>query len=171
MTLARTIRNDASPPPDPTRLNLGSGDFPVDGFTNVDLYPPADVVGDICDLDFHDVVEVRMSHSLEHVAWLKVPDLLARIYSWLVDGGLLWIEVPDMEVIMAEGDSNELWWLPYIYGSQTPHDGETHRSGFTPKYLAKLLWDAGFREIEMRQFRSEHPYRPGMPCIEVTAVA
>lgn len=151
------------------RLNIGSGEFPIEGYVNVDLYPPADVVGDVCELEFGGVEHVVMSHSLEHVSWRKTLPLLTHIHGWMNEGAGIVIEVPDMEEIMRNPDP--VWWLAYVYGAQAPHEGETHRAGFTAPILAALLEHAGFREVTTRTFLSEHPYRPGMPCLEATAVA
>ncbi len=152
------------------RLNLGSGDFRLPGWTNVDMYCPADVEGDMRLLDFEGVTEVQMDHSLEHIPWPDVYPLMQRIRSWMVEGGSIRIEVPDMREIMRRGEDDPLWMV-YIYGSQSPHIGEIHMSGFCEGNLRALLIAAGFGVYETREFLSEHPYRPGMPCLEARGVA
>lgn len=157
------------------RLNIGCGGFPLEGWVNVDLVPPADIVGDIRELEFEDVEDVNMDHSLEHISWRDVGGLLERIHGWMVVGGTIRIEVPDMREIMRQGEGNPLWFV-YIYGSQAGidglhHPGEYHCSGFTAASLAWVLGAAGWQEIQTREFLSEHPYRPGMPCLEATASA
>jgi len=149
------------------KVNLGSGEMPMDGWTNVDQYVPADVMGDFRTLDFHDLDEVYMSHALEHVSWRDVPALLARIRGWMRPGARFKVEVPDMQAIMRH---TPVEWLIYVYGGQA-HQGEYHQSGYTAESLGRLLTDAGFANVAVRTFDSTHPYRPGMPCLEATGYA
>lgn len=150
-----------------TRVNLGSGELLLDGWTNVDAYVAADITEDCRDLDFTDLDEVYTSHMLEHLAWGDVPPLLRRIRGWLKPGGKLTIEVPDMAAIMANpGDD----WVIYVYGSQS-HEGEFHRSGFTQDSLSQALANEGYSGVNVAAFLSEHPFRPGMPCLLAVAYA
>lgn len=150
-----------------TRVNLGSGEIPLEGWTNVDAYCPADIIGDMRHLDFGDLEAVHMSHSLEHIPWADVPSLLERIRMWLKPGGEFKCEVPDMGEIMANPGPD---WVVYVYGAQS-HEGEYHRSGYTTERLGRLLDDAGFHDVTIAAFRSTHPWRPGMPCLEATCHA
>jgi hypothetical protein len=84
--------------------------------------------------------------------------------------GTLRIEVPDMGEIMRRGDDDPNWMV-YIYGSQSPHAGEFHRSGFTANALTNALQMTGWQNVQTRTFLSEHPYRPNMPCLEATATS
>ncbi len=152
------------------RLNLGSGEFPLDGWTNVDMFCPADVQGDMRLLDFEGVTQVEMNHSLEHIPWPDVLPLVERIRGWMLEGGTIRIEVPDMREIMRRGEELPLWMI-YTYGAQAPHQGEAHMSGYTEGTLRALLTSAGFGVSETREFLSDHPYRPEMPCLEARAVA
>lgn len=152
------------------KLNLGSGELPILGYTNVDMYCEADVVGDMRLLSFSGVTEVEMSHVLEHIAWIDVPPLLERIRGWMESGAKIRVEVPDMCEIMRRGESDPLWQT-YIYGSQSPHAGEFHKSGFTEDSLRGLMQMVGFTEIVTQTFQSPHHYRPGMPCLEAVACA
>lgn len=151
------------------KVNLGCGEFPQEGWTNVDLYPPAEVIGDMRELHFEGVEEVNMDHSLEHISWHDVVALLGNIRSWMVPGGTLRIEVPDMAEIMRRGEGDALWMV-YTYGAQSS-EGEYHRSGYSVAVLTGLLAQTGWRVSESRCFLSEHKYRPGMPCLEVRASA
>jgi hypothetical protein len=151
----------------PIRVNLGCGGYSLDGFTNVDLFPPADIVGDFMEMDFTDLEEVVMIHSLEHLPWVQTPAALARIRSWLASGGVLTIEVPDMETIMAYGTGDSRW-LSWVYGVQS-HIGEHHQAGFTKPLLHGLLELQGYTVTSARTFLSTHPMRVGFPCLEVVA--
>jgi len=146
------------------RLNLGSGRYPFDGWTNIDSHCDADIQADFRELDFAEVEMIRMSHLLEHISWRETDTVLRLVRGWLRDGGVLALEVPDMEAILALGTAHPLWHK-YIYGDQS-HPGEYHLAGFTNLTLREALASAGFQRIEVRRFCSEHPGREGMPCLE-----
>ncbi len=134
------------------------------------MYCPADIQGDMRLLDFEGVTQVEMNHTLEHIPWPDVHALMLRIRSWMVEGGTIRVEVPDMREIMRRGEDDPLWMI-YIYGAQSPHQGEAHMSGYCEGNLRSLLTSAGFSVFETREFASEHPYRPNMPCLEARAAA
>jgi predicted SAM-dependent methyltransferase len=148
-------------------VNLGCGKYPLPGYVNVDLHEPADVQGDVWDLNFDDVEAVRMDHFLEHFSHRVTLQLLMRVRSWMKPGGMLQVEVPDMDTIMGGGYKD---WLRYVYGSQQ-HEGEFHRSGFTTESLYAVLKDAGFTEIKTACFESEFKTRRGMPVLQAVARA
>lgn len=152
-----------------TRVNLGSGKFPLDGWTNVDQHCPADVIADFRELNFHDLEAVRMSHLLEHISWRQTVAALKHVHGWLCAEGSLEVEVPDMDRILALGTTHPLWFK-YVYGDQS-HEGEYHQAGFTMTSLARALADAGFRLVRVRQFDSVHPGRETMPCLTAWARA
>ena len=151
------------------KLNLGCGGYPLDGFTNVDAYPPADVVGDFLQMSFEDVDEVVMTHVLEHLPWRITLDALKLIRSWMVEGGAITIEVPDIGAILQRGLYDE-WAELVMYGVQS-NSGEFHRAAFTLDKLAACVRASGFQVENARAFNSEHEMRRGMACIEVIGVA
>ena len=152
------------------RVNLGCGEFPLDGWINVDAYcDAADVREDVFDCTFFGVRECRMDHFLEHISWLRTGELLRKVRTWMVPGGSLRIEVPDMSEIMQRDGSDPLCQA-YIYGSQQ-HEGEYHRAGFTERSLRWALEDAGWRVEDAFSFPSQHPNRVGMPCLTAEARA
>ena len=153
-----------------TRLNLGSGAYPKEGFTNVDIEDAhADVIGDFTKMEFAGVEEVEMSHVLEHISWQSTAAVLRLVRSWMVDGGSIRIEVPDMEAIMARGIFDIAAQIA-IYGIQSAQ-GEFHLAGFTWNSLRAHMLDAGFSVVSGRSFASGHPERIGFPCLEVIGTA
>lgn len=149
-------------------INLGCGKFPLDGYINVDAHEPCDVVGNVWDMHFHDVGVVRMDHFLEHFGHQETVPLLESVRTWMAPGGLIEIEVPDMELIMAAGTTGD--WLRYVYGSQQ-HEGEFHRSGFTIISLFDAIEDAGFHDVKIHRIESDFQTRSGMPCLKATGRA
>jgi predicted SAM-dependent methyltransferase len=149
------------------RLNLGSGGQPLDDYTNVDLHAPADIQGDIRDLEFADIEEVVLYHLLEHIPHAQTVPVLKRIHGWMRPDARIVVEVPDMQGIFECPSGS---WLTDVYGVQS-HEGEFHYAGFMKNTLSHALHEAGFQEIKVTQFFSRNPNRPGMPCLEATAVA
>jgi predicted SAM-dependent methyltransferase len=142
------------------RLNLGSGLTPIPGFVNVDALedlPGVDVVADIGQrLPFEDGAAelVYASHVLEHFPTEEVPPLLAEWRRVLKPGGTLLVAVPDLEVVASMMVERRGWftpphgpWLGVIYGGQKDAY-DFHKTGFTGPWLAHLLREAGFGEIQ-----------------------
>jgi predicted SAM-dependent methyltransferase len=151
------------------KLNLGCGAYTLPGYVNIDMQPPADVIGDFTEIQFSDVTEIRMSHILEHLPWSRVPEILHNLRLSMVRDAEIIIEVPDMEYIMQRGVYDRFAEIA-IYGIQSA-PGEYHQAGFTQQSLALKLTDAGFTVSNWRVFLSEHEARPGFPCIEVIGKA
>ena len=149
------------------KLNVGCGRHVLDGWTNVDAYTNADIQGDIRTLVFQDVHEVNMSHLLEHLPWAQTAVILERIRGWMIPGGTITIEVPDMKALMAHPPPD---WVIYIYGAQS-QPGEFHQTGFTRESLSAQLYMAGYQNVTCKEFLSDHPYRAGMPCLLAQANA
>lgn len=154
------------------RLNLGSGHAPLPGFTNVDALedaPGVDVVADLSDpLPFADgeVDLIYAAHVLEHFPTDTVPRLLADWRRVLRPGGLLLVAVPDLELIARTLVVDRPgWftpphgpWLGAIYGGQKD-EYDFHKTGFTGVWLAHLLNEAGFGELQ----RVERFHEVGAP--------
>jgi predicted SAM-dependent methyltransferase len=148
------------------RLNIGSGGAPLPGFVNVDALadaPGVDVVADISErLPFEDGSAdlIYAAHILEHFPTDAVPAMLADWRRVLREGGELLVAVPDLELIARTLIDREGWftpphnpWLGAIYGGQKD-EYDFHTTGFTAVWLASLLSDAGFGDVErVERFR------------------
>jgi predicted SAM-dependent methyltransferase len=142
------------------RLNLGSGETPIPGFVNVDALesaPGVDVVADIgrrLPYDDDAVDLIYASHLLEHFPTEDVPRLLVEWRRVLQPGGILLVAVPDLEVVASMLVERRGWftppngpWLGVLYGGQKD-EYDFHKTGFTAAWLAYLLREAGFGEVE-----------------------
>lgn len=145
------------------KLNVGSGQYPLPGYTNIDQYWLADISADFRDLEFSDVEEIVASHVLEHLPWRETKAALELLAGWLAINGRLIVEVPDMEAMAGRE-----FWAQGVYGEQS-HEGEFHKSGFTAASLRSEIEDVGLKVLATRRFLSKHPARLGFPCIEVRA--
>jgi predicted SAM-dependent methyltransferase len=141
------------------RINLGSGDAPLPGFTNVDILPDApgvDVIADLAEpLPFPDASAelIYASHLLEHFSTAQVPGMLADWARVLREGGELLVAVPDLDIIAQIMTDRSGWftppnqpWVALVYGGQKDAY-DFHRTGFTDVWLFSLLRDAGFGDV------------------------
>ena len=158
-----------APASEPLRLNLGSGDYPLKGFINIDLHVEADMQADFTTMDWENVDEVMMSHVLEHLSWRVTGQVLRVVHDWMKPGGKLTVEVPDMKVLFKRGTTYPSWVLG-IYGAQI-HEGEYHKAGFDQELIEGHIEAAGFTVVSSRTFLSDISARLGYPCIKVVATA
>jgi len=94
-----------------TKLNLGSGDCPMEGYQNIDRKNGCEVYPLLVEPETLD--EIRASHVLEHFSHTKVQKVLFDWVEKLKPGGVLKIAVPDFEKIARA----------YLAGQQIPVQG------------------------------------------------
>jgi predicted SAM-dependent methyltransferase len=110
---------------------------------------------------------VWSSHNLEHLQRHEVPMALAEFLRVLKPRGLLLLTLPDLQQVARLVVEDRLEDQAYLSpsGPITPLDmifGHTaslargnqfmaHRTGFTARTLQKLLLEAGFVEVTLRQ--------------------
>jgi predicted SAM-dependent methyltransferase len=138
----------------------------------LDLDPAVqpDIVCSITDMGpvaADSVDAVWSSHNLEHLQRHEVPLALAEFLRVLKPHGLLLLTLPDLQQVARLVAEDRLEDSAYISqsGPITPLDmvfGHTaslaagnrfmaHRTGFTARSLHKLLSEAGFVEVTLRQ--------------------
>ena len=138
------------------RVNLGSGEKPLEGYINVDRREAegAELVADIRDLPFEPgtISELASHHLVEH---FREHQLATRILpywrSLLRPGGTIRIVCPNWEVMLERvGDGT----MPYsdfktvTFGAQD-YAGDDHFAMYTPRSLGRLLAAAGFTDVEV----------------------
>jgi predicted SAM-dependent methyltransferase len=128
------------------KLDIGAGGASKDdSFISVDKYvDTADIIADMWDLPFKDgeVDVIWASHCLEHVSKYQVLPTLLEWSRVLKVGGKLQIIVPDLSWVCAWWlkQPNVNWSLDIIFGHQH-HEGEFHKTGFTPAIMEFYLSD------------------------------
>jgi|SRR3990167_7653472 len=138
------------------KLNLGAKNTKIKGFKNVDIIKTAttDFVCNVKKLNpfkSASVIEIYASHILEHFEWrTEVDEVLKEWNRVLKKGGVLWVAVPDWDVLVKLYLKTGLMFddlLAHIYG-----DGQTayslHKTCFTYANLMYHLNQSGFSYVE-----------------------
>jgi hypothetical protein len=138
------------------KYHLGCGSTYLEGYTNVDLPPSehivkpinADLYTDLLKLAYQPCDEIRCHHVFEHFNYTNSLYLIRVWTIALNKGGLLWIEVPDVEALslaLVNSDSMEKSFkiIRYLYGS---HESgwAYHINGWTPSMLINVLTNIGY---------------------------
>ena len=97
------------------------------------------------------VDEIRSVQSLEHLDMKEGPRVLRHWRELLRPGGMLHVDVPDLEEtarqLLAQPDEpSKEWYYRLVYGSQK-NAYAFHKNGFSPARLEWMLREAGFREV------------------------
>lgn len=162
------------------KLDIGSGGPSGDSsFLGVDAFAEgADVKALMWDLPFDDntVDVIFSSQALEHVSKFEVIPTLQEWYRVLKPGGKLQVIVPDLEWALQfwlsrkDNPDNVGWPLDIIFGNQE-HEGQYHKTGFTPKILWQYLHLSGMWFIhELEYWQPERPeFDVTQRCINLEA--
>ncbi len=149
------------------KLNVGCGDYPLAGWTNLDADPatPADVHADALDylVGCADATfaEVYAGHFLEHLTPEDARRFLSECYRVLKPGGQLGIVVPDTYAVMrryvARRDESLPieggWWsmadldavcAAFLY---SPIQSTPHRWSYDIDTLTRAVRRAGFARV------------------------
>jgi SAM-dependent methyltransferase len=162
----------------PSRLNLGCGPDPLDGWDNLDVDPGIEGLAycqsavDLANIptSTYDCVQAR--DIIEHLSWRDVRPALAEWLRVLKPGGELSIETPsarELGLILSDpdnpilprwellydasgeyvgGDRNTFDWFNRVAYGHQDRPGYYHACYFTEEWLRELLVEAGAIEIE-----------------------
>ena len=148
------------------RINLGAGQKPKKGYTNIDILPlvDIDVIADFRDLEYSDLDKVRAFHILEHFSREEGIALLKQRYSWLKVGGELALETPDFEMICKNFDRDKYWMSIHTFGSQE-NEHSFHKDGWYEEKFRQVLPQIGFEVEDVRK----NTTRKILPNIQIVA--
>jgi predicted SAM-dependent methyltransferase len=154
------------------KLNVGSGDYPLPGWANLDSSPErnAEIVADAttylrdCEAGRYD--EIYAGHFLEHLEREEAAGFLRECYRVLSPGGKMGIVVPDAREVMRHylaGSVDEIEWPHNVWRPIADLDTvnemfiystvqeSRHKWSYDSKTLARAMTGAGFiglREID-----------------------
>jgi len=147
------------------KLNLGSGNRPLEGYLGVDLAPGADIICDIRKLEFaadRTVEEIIAIHVIEHFYKWEVQGMLAEWRRVLVPGGKIILECPDLKkaaLHFLTNDSPQMGMWAFYGNPDLRNEFHCHHWGYTPETLAYELQLAGFRNIVKAEAQFKIPQR------------
>ena len=125
------------------RLNIGGGEFPIDGFETIDRTTGQDILPYLKGLEDGSIAELYASHVVEHFGHLECNEVLAEFYRVLAPGGRVRLAVPDFDKLCKAHVDGQFNILPYVYGGQTGAD-DFHRTGFNYDGMRHALRALGF---------------------------
>jgi ubiquinone/menaquinone biosynthesis C-methylase UbiE len=160
------------------KLNLGCGDKILDGYINVDAAneragKQPDIICDVRNLEnFADnyADEILAVHVVEHFWRWEVVQIIKEWVRVLKPGGKMILECPNLKSACEEflkdpdlysGSGQEgqrTMWV--FYGDPRWTDPlMVHRWGYTPLSLARIMHEAGLRDLrqEAAQFKLREP--------------
>ena len=132
-----------------TKLNLGSGGSPMDGYQNLDIKTCHEIYP-LRNYADGEVDEVRASHVLEHFPHGEVANVVKEWARVLKPGGKLKIAVPDFDFIVkaySNGHRGDYRLEHYLFGGQTDAD-DFHKAFFNEDKLKALLEGAGLKDVK-----------------------
>lgn len=139
------------------KLDIGSGDKQAtgDGWTYVDAYydDGNTVRAWAWDLPWPDDAadEIRASHCLEHIPRTMTKRTLGEWRRVLCPGGLITIEVPDMDYMARYWlESVNLEWGEEMIYAAGGNMGNFHKTAWNRTRLEQALYGTGFRDILIR---------------------
>ncbi|WP_449290609.1 methyltransferase domain-containing protein [Oscillibacter ruminantium] len=138
------------------RLNLGSGDLPVDGYLSVDAreLPSVDVVADVEKLPYPagTVDEIFSAHLIEHFSQAVMEkELLPYWYSLLKPNGEFRVIFPDLAAMIETYQAGSMTFeeLGRIIMGGQDYQLDYHYAVYSPETVCAMLERAGFRDIQL----------------------
>lgn len=139
------------------KLHLGCGWKHFEGYTNVDLWitDATDIICDISNLPWPDqsAVLIESYHVIEHISHRRIESTLADWYRVLMPGGKMIVECPDFDRAVREYLQGNEDRIINIFGRQRSA-GDAHLFGYNSDRLKKILYKAGFRDMQEEEPRS-----------------
>lgn len=136
------------------RLNLGSGNLPVDGYLSVDAreLSTVDIVADVSNIPYEPstVDEIFSAHLIEHFTRQRMEkELLPYWKSLLKTGGVFRVIFPDLEAMMEAYQAGEISFQTLsnnIMGGQD-YQLDYHYAVYSPDIVVAMLEQQGFHKI------------------------
>lgn len=151
------------------KLNLGCGEFSLDGFVNIDCISAGAVQPDLV-IDFvasqlpygnETVDQIWMIHCLEHIEMSKWGPLLGELLRVLKVNGTLTLAYPEFKECARRFIDNENnqrnFWRATLYGRQL-YDSDYHVVPMDSHEIKEILEVAGFYRVNHKAESFNEPY-------------
>lgn len=122
-----------------------------------------DLFADVKDLPFQEesIDEIRSYQVFEHFTYYEGEQLLEHWYRLLKPGGLLHIDIPDLDGTIemynkAETKDDKKWAIRLLFGSQKNEWG-IHKGMYSKEMIKELLEKHNYKNIEFKN-EAEHFY-------------
>jgi hypothetical protein len=146
-------------PDKPFALEIAAGERPTPGFIHHDARALPDIEV-VCDMGAELVglvgersaSQIRACHVLEHAPYPETVNLLLKWKSLLIEGGLLYVEVPNLAWqihAVASGEITVDEFVYFAYGEQS-YPGNFHFNGFDSARLTRVLEESGFKDVSVQ---------------------
>lgn len=153
------------------KLEIGCGERPTPGYVHNDIAPfkGVDIVGRATEIGLpnESLDEVLALGVMEHLNYTDVATVLKKAHGWLVRGGVLLFDVPNLPAWCRYlVDLNDGKKVPFkrehiistLYGWQR-WEGDEHRSGWDTSRMIGALSTAGYENFEISQTPEEFTSR------------
>jgi predicted SAM-dependent methyltransferase len=138
------------------KINVGCGHLPLEGYLNIDKrrLPNVDIVTDALNLPFDksSITELYSSHLAEHFPEEEFKRVVLPYWHSLIkNDGILKLTFPDFETMAQkyiEKDYPFEKFRKVIFGAQD-YDGDYHFNMYTKETISTLLYDIGFKKVEI----------------------
>jgi predicted SAM-dependent methyltransferase len=151
------------------RLNLGCGEFKLDGFINIDCVEDSRVKPDL-KLDFIEqqlpyeaetVDQIWMIHCIEHIERFKWLVLFSEVLRVLKPNGSFTLAYPEFKecakrFIDNEGN-NRNFWRATLYGRQM-YPSDYHVTPMDSHDLKEVMENYGFYRVNFKAESTNEPY-------------
>lgn len=128
------------------KLDIGCGIYKREGYSGVDPFVETDYCAPMWALPFPDssIEGIYSSHALEHIGKAQVVPTLTEWGRVIIPAHDIIIQVPDLRWCCEQWLRRQTddWYMDIIFGGQG-HDGEFHKTGFTPELMRKYLSASG----------------------------
>ncbi|HEV3157385.1 MAG TPA: methyltransferase domain-containing protein [Candidatus Baltobacteraceae bacterium] len=177
--LAETPKNVIHP-----HVQIGGGNHRIEGFFNIDIVPPADLVWDIREsipLSESSVELLFSEHFLEHIDYPRsVKHYIAELYRVLRSDGQVITGVPDAEIVLNAYQKRDCdlfatirdrWYanrnclndfntyldlVNYVFRDQDDDEKYTpHLWAYDYEKVSNLFLQVGFKRVEPWEFNSK----------------
>lgn len=117
-----------------------------------------DMFADIRDLPFdpESIDEILAVQVFEHFTYAEGKEVLEHWTSLLKVGGILHLDVPDLDGSIALYKDDPVWATRLLYGSQKNEYG-VHKGMYTRKTLGDLLYQFGYKDVEFLENMHTYP--------------